>query len=154
MSASERGANRPGELATLGREIGDKAIGYAQIAVGCVLVGWAIAVYLVSQGRLSLYSLVVVVATAAYGLLLVALGAQRVQKARFVAWTREAIERDRYVSAKEAKCARCGSWNPQEGAYCLQCGLPLKASCPQCGRRNAHGARFCIGCGRPIGSAD
>ncbi len=49
-------------------------------------------------------------------------------------------------------CPSCGTVNPQEGRFCLECGTPL-GGCPSCGTANPPGAKFCGSCGTRLASA-
>ncbi|HET9680448.1 MAG TPA: adenylate/guanylate cyclase domain-containing protein, partial [Candidatus Limnocylindrales bacterium] len=44
-------------------------------------------------------------------------------------------------------CANCGTANPADGRFCVECGSPLAATCPVCGSAVAPGAKFCGSCG-------
>jgi predicted amidophosphoribosyltransferase len=84
------------------------------------------------------------------GMIFLGTGNYMRQKARHVAWTQEAIERERYASGKEMKCPQCGIWNSKESNYCSECSLPLKTKCLKCGEYNSRGGKFCSKCGSPF----
>src|SRR5437867_67227 len=50
------------------------------------------------------------------------------------------------------KCHSCGTENPEDAAFCGQCGLALAqaVACHSCGRENPLGTKFCHGCGTPL----
>ena len=52
------------------------------------------------------------------------------------------------------RCATCQAENPSEGAYCANCGAPLRppthAGCPRCSWPNPVEAAFCGSCDRPL----
>jgi class 3 adenylate cyclase/tetratricopeptide (TPR) repeat protein len=43
-------------------------------------------------------------------------------------------------------CSNCGTANPADGRFCLECGAGL-GGCPACGSTNPAGAKFCGNCG-------
>ncbi len=45
-------------------------------------------------------------------------------------------------------CPSCQT--ESSGAYCPECGTPLKATCPACKGPVVPGARFCTSCGEPL----
>lgn len=48
---------------------------------------------------------------------------------------------------------RCPSCQTESsGAYCPECGTPLKAVCRSCNGQLVPGARYCTHCGEPVGS--
>jgi len=49
-----------------------------------------------------------------------------------------------------AVCASCGNKVSTAGAFCTECGAPLKLVCSNCKKELASGARFCPGCGSKI----
>jgi class 3 adenylate cyclase/tetratricopeptide (TPR) repeat protein len=49
-------------------------------------------------------------------------------------------------------CTTCGTKNPADGRFCLECGNAL-GGCPTCGAANPPGARFCGNCGSRLGLA-
>jgi class 3 adenylate cyclase len=51
------------------------------------------------------------------------------------------------------KCPTCGTDNPANARFCIQCGAPLPRVCASCGAVNPAGARFCNQCGAPLASA-
>ena len=44
-------------------------------------------------------------------------------------------------------CSVCGTSNPAEARFCLECGSSLAARCGTCGATNPAGAKFCGTCG-------
>ena len=46
-------------------------------------------------------------------------------------------------------CPTCGTANPADGRFCLECGSPL-GGCPSCGAANPPGAKFCGTCGNRL----
>lgn len=51
------------------------------------------------------------------------------------------------------KCPNCGSSNPDQAAFCTECGSSLaeaKIICPGCGGENDKRARFCMACGSKL----
>ena len=48
-------------------------------------------------------------------------------------------------------CPTCGTANPADGRFCLECGSAL-GGCPSCGATNPAGARFCGNCGTSLGA--
>jgi len=49
-----------------------------------------------------------------------------------------------------AVCASCGNKVSTAGAFCTECGAPLKLVCSNCKKELASGARFCPVCGSKI----
>ena len=56
-----------------------------------------------------------------------------------------------------SKCPNCGSQNPANQKFCINCGTKLaveaqkqKIKCPNCGFQNDDGQRFCAGCGSSL----
>ncbi|HEY7038304.1 MAG TPA: adenylate/guanylate cyclase domain-containing protein, partial [Methylomirabilota bacterium] len=47
-------------------------------------------------------------------------------------------------------CPRCGTENPTEAKFCLECGAPLRARCEGCGAALPPAARFCLECGQAV----
>src|SRR5262245_22621378 len=47
-------------------------------------------------------------------------------------------------------CPSCGSDNPAEMNFCLECATPLKHSCSACGFDNPPQAKFCGKCATPL----
>src|SRR5262245_60370606 len=47
-------------------------------------------------------------------------------------------------------CPSCGSDNPAEMNFCLECATPLKQSCSACGFDNPPQAKFCGKCATPL----
>src|SRR5258705_10692003 len=50
------------------------------------------------------------------------------------------------------KCPTCGTENPANAKFCIQCGTPLPRVCANCGAVNPAGARFCNQCGISLSS--
>jgi class 3 adenylate cyclase/ribosomal protein L40E len=48
------------------------------------------------------------------------------------------------------QCTRCGTDNPDQAEFCLNCGAPFTLSCPRCGAALPLQARFCFRCGCPL----
>src|SRR5215472_3330639 len=48
-------------------------------------------------------------------------------------------------------CPRCGTDNPLEARFCLECAAPLSARCVSCDALLPASARFCIACAHPVG---
>jgi membrane protease subunit (stomatin/prohibitin family) len=47
-------------------------------------------------------------------------------------------------------CPKCGSQNPSQAKFCLECGAKMAVStidCPQCGEKVQESAKFCPNCG-------
>lgn len=47
-------------------------------------------------------------------------------------------------------CKNCGTENPEEARFCMECGMELEKEaepCPSCGTLNPHNAKFCNECG-------
>src|SRR5829696_5594874 len=53
------------------------------------------------------------------------------------------------------RCTSCGTGNPLDAKFCMQCGTALARTCPSCGTDdNPPQARFCMSCGAALdGSA-
>ncbi|HMA69608.1 MAG TPA: zinc-ribbon domain-containing protein [Candidatus Mcinerneyibacterium sp.] len=62
-------------------------------------------------------------------------------------------------------CPECGSKNPKEAKFCLNCGSNLeekeepkteqeKNICPECGAENLSGAKFCMVCGSTLAAKE
>ena len=47
-------------------------------------------------------------------------------------------------------CPSCGSGNPEEARFCIECGVPLQNRCASCGLENLPRAKFCAACGTPL----
>ena len=54
-------------------------------------------------------------------------------------------------SARTVTCPSCGTPNPAESRFCLECGTPL-GGCPSCGTVNPPTAKFCGNCGTRLES--
>ncbi len=55
------------------------------------------------------------------------------------------------VKGKNVICPNCGTLNPDDEAFCVNCGLKLeieevKRYCPNCGAENAADSAFCFKC--------
>ena len=50
-------------------------------------------------------------------------------------------------------CSSCKTDNPDDAAFCEQCGSKLEPICPACKAEINPGSRFCRKCGKAIGSA-
>jgi class 3 adenylate cyclase/tetratricopeptide (TPR) repeat protein len=50
-------------------------------------------------------------------------------------------------------CPSCGTENPADNKFCLECGSPLARACPTCGKPVLAGAKFCGECGGPLDAA-
>lgn len=48
------------------------------------------------------------------------------------------------------KCLHCQTENPQEAAFCVNCGKRLDGRCPQCGEPVTEGAAYCSTCGKSL----
>lgn len=51
------------------------------------------------------------------------------------------------------KCPQCGTSNPEEARFCMECGLVLEKHaepCPSCGNINPPQAKFCLECGASL----
>jgi hypothetical protein len=48
------------------------------------------------------------------------------------------------------RCTHCGSENPEEMNYCMECAAPLKHRCPHCGFESPPQAKFCGKCATPL----
>jgi ribosomal protein L40E len=48
------------------------------------------------------------------------------------------------------KCKQCGTENPEEARFCMECGMELEKeaeTCPSCGTLNPPNSKFCNECG-------
>ncbi|MCU0853172.1 MAG: PF20097 family protein [Thermoplasmata archaeon] len=61
------------------------------------------------------------------------------------------------------RCPKCGAKNRDDEAFCISCGVEIKAyireqeslvKCPSCGRPNDGDSEFCISCGQPLGASE
>ena len=50
------------------------------------------------------------------------------------------------------KCPLCGTENPTEAKFCVNCGedLLINTTCTSCGHENEEGFKFCASCGKPL----
>ena len=48
-------------------------------------------------------------------------------------------------------CPKCGSANPLNARFCINCGAPLTKKCPKCGNEVPLSAKFCMHCGTKLG---
>jgi len=48
-------------------------------------------------------------------------------------------------------CTNCGTENPKDAKFCLNCGTQLQQVCPQCSTNNPPNAKFCFNCGHKFG---
>jgi len=150
MGKKARQPKPSSDMRTIGREAADKTTGCALTVIGGLMVIGAITMLLYSATESDGNMMAVSGALWLIGLILAIRGYNRMQKAQHVSWTREAIERDRYTSAKEERCPRCRSWNSSEADYCSKCGLPLRLRCAACGQTSTVGSQFCSSCGRAL----
>jgi len=51
------------------------------------------------------------------------------------------------------QCPKCGSENPTEARFCMECGAKLGLVCSQCGAKLPIGAKFCMECGTRVAEA-
>ncbi len=52
-----------------------------------------------------------------------------------------------YHPVLETECPSCGSINPQQARFCINCRYSfLTRTCPQCGTENVSDARYCQEC--------
>ena len=152
MEERRRAPRQPGELKTIGREVGGKAEGLGLVVFGTIVALLGPVLFFLGYAEYGelLPFLPLGVILLLTGGALAAVGGQKMQKARFVAWTREALERDRFAASKEDKCPRCGTWNVQGTGFCSSCGLSLELRCVNCGSTHPRDSRFCAKCGRPM----
>jgi len=147
--------NKTSEVRTYARQVAGKANGIALMFVGVVLLvpcGSMTLVGLFAQVTgedtpgLIVFTLGLVLAIA-----LIVIGNNIRRKAEHVAWTREALERDRFVRANPDVCPKCGHHNPTGSNFCSNCSSPLKVrQCPNCQATNVADAQFCGNCGTAI----
>ena len=50
-------------------------------------------------------------------------------------------------------CPSCKTNNPEDAAFCEQCGSKLEVLCPACKAPVSPGARFCKKCGTAMGAS-
>src|SRR3954471_10652661 len=50
-------------------------------------------------------------------------------------------------------CQGCGTENPVEARFCMNCGGQLERRCATCGAAAPPQARFCMDCGAALGEA-
>src|SRR6266542_5213794 len=69
-------------------------------------------------------------------------------------WSSDVCSSDLLKSRKEEsakmQCTSCGSDNPEEARFCIECAAPLKKRCPSCGAENLPRAKFCAECATPL----
>jgi uncharacterized paraquat-inducible protein A len=128
---------------TLGREASQKAAGTLLIILGVIAL-------LVSLIGVEKFGPIGIFVGLVLFLILAGIGEYKRRKARHVAWTMEAIERERKLDGNQIKCTRCGQWNAKEDSYCSNCSLPLKVKCVKCGSFVHRGTKFCSSCGSPV----
>jgi hypothetical protein len=57
-------------------------------------------------------------------------------------------ERDKERSGHGKACPHCGASNPEEAAFCGECGTAFPGvGCPKCGKPTSPGADICVHCG-------
>src|SRR5262245_51304554 len=44
------------------------------------------------------------------------------------------------------QCTSCGTENPENAKFCIECAAPLQKRCPSCGAENLPRAKFCSEC--------
>jgi len=128
---------------TIGREASQKALGTLLIILGVIAL-------LASLIGVEKFGPIGVFVGLMLFLILAGTGEYKRRKARHVAWTMEAIERERTLDGNQIKCPRCGQWNAKEDNYCSNCSLPLKVKCTKCGNMVNRGTKFCSSCGSPL----
>ena len=121
LSRSEQGqvgrqpGERPSEFRTMSRHVGEQSAGCGIALIGLIIVavGAAMTIYGLAWGQrgASLLSVVFIFP----GFVVMFFGGQKFQKAKHVAWTREAIERDRFERSRapgsgRIRCPRCDAW--------------------------------------------
>ena len=47
-------------------------------------------------------------------------------------------------------CVACGTENPPDARFCMNCGARLDRRCPSCGTKAPPDARFCMSCGTAL----
>src|SRR5262245_2462387 len=47
-------------------------------------------------------------------------------------------------------CGNCGTENPEEAKFCVECGTSSLRLCPSCGQQMPPTAKFCSECGTPL----
>ncbi|MEA2153476.1 MAG: hypothetical protein QOI18_1709, partial [Solirubrobacteraceae bacterium] len=53
-----------------------------------------------------------------------------------------------------ARCSACGTENPLDARFCMDCGAPLDRRGSACGVDAPAGARFCMSCGGTLATED
>ena len=48
------------------------------------------------------------------------------------------------------RCSACGTENPPQAKFCLECATPLARRCLRCGTALPDAARFCMECAQPV----
>ncbi|HEX9678477.1 double zinc ribbon domain-containing protein [Nitrososphaera sp.] len=51
------------------------------------------------------------------------------------------------ADASKTKCPACATKNPQDSAFCNQCGSRLRNICKKCNHQNTPSSKFCNSCG-------
>jgi len=142
---------KPHTLKTAGREISGRTKGAGVSFLGAFFsIAGLVIFFLTVEGSVKQQGMIIGFIILVIDVIFSGTGGYMRRKARHVAWTQEAIERERYTSGKEFKCPKCGTWNSRESNYCTKCSLPLRIKCIKCKTYNFRDDKFCAECGRPV----
>lgn len=141
---------RPSSLKTAGREIAESAKGILSLVLGIALLLIGFLLFVAGIAERTGWCINLGSVLLGIGIGLAAIGGYTRAKARHVAWTREAIEKDRTSGIADFQCPRCSHRFSRESGFCPNCSLPVKIKCGKCGEYTYRTSRFCGSCGAAL----